>query len=224
MNTHNLDRVARYITVILVLMLAAGLLHASPGTDAFDAGDYVRAEQLLTAENAAAPEPGKSLLLGRIAFDANRFDVAFEHFERAVEGLPNDAEAQYWFGSAAGTLAGNVSMFRAAGYARRSRRALERALELDPKHVGAHEALAQYYLQAPGFMGGDKAEAERLAVRLGQFAPVEGQMLLAQVYRQTGREDAAREALTDESIEPFFSHIGMGKYWPPGRPRGDPGK
>ena len=197
MNTHDMDRFTRYITVFLVLMLAAGLLHASPGTDAFEAGDFERAEQLLTAELDERADPRKSLLLGRIAFEAGEHDEAFEHLGRAVKGLPDDAEAQYWYGSAAGTLAGNVSFFRAAGYAKKSRRALERALELDPKHVGAHEAMAQYYLQAPGFMGGDKGEAERLATKLSEFAPVEGHLLLAQIYRQTGRESQGRDALAE---------------------------
>lgn len=197
MKTEHMDRIARHITVFLVLLLAAGLLHASPGTEAFEAGDYERAQALLEAETAATPEPRKSLLLGRIAFEAGRYDAAFAHLDRAVEGLPDDADAQYWYGSAAGTLAGNVSLFRAARYARTSRKALERALELDSKHVGAHEALARYYLQAPGFLGGDKDEAEALARRLASFAPVEGQALLATVYRETGRAAAAREALAE---------------------------
>lgn len=197
MKTEPLDRIARHITVFLILLLVAGLLHASPGVEAFEAGDYERAQALLEAETATAPDPRKSLLLGRIAFEASRYEAAFEHLGRAVEGLPEDADAQYWYGSAAGTLAGNVSVFRAAGYARKSRKALERALALDARHVGAHEALAQYYLQAPGFMGGDKDEAEALARRLASFAPVEGQALLATVFRATGREAAAREALAE---------------------------
>lgn len=195
MNTDNMDRIVRHVTVFLVLLLAAGLLHASPGTAAFEAGDYERAEPLLTAELEQGADARKSLMLGRIAFEGSRYDEAFALLETAVDGLPDDADAHYWYGSAAGTLAGNVSFFRAAGYAKKSRRALDRALELDPKHVGAHEALAQYYLQAPGFMGGDKKGAEKLAQRLATFAPVEGQMLLAQVYRQTGRETEALEAL-----------------------------
>lgn len=195
MKTDTMDRIARHVTLFLVLMLAAGLLHASPGTEAFEAGDYERAEALLATEVDERADPGKSLMLGRIAFAANRYDEAYERLETAVEGLPDDADAHYWYGSAAGTLAGNVSFLRAAGFAKKSRRALGRALELDPKHVGAHEALAQYYLQAPGFMGGDKKEAEKLARRLATFAPVEGQMLLANVYRETGREAQAIEAL-----------------------------
>lgn len=197
MNTEPLDRMMRNITVGFVLLLSVGLLHASPGTDAFEAGDYERAESLLTAELKRQPDPRKTLLLGRVAFETGRFHDALDHFEAAVKALPEDAEAQYWYGSAAGTLAGNVSMFRAAGYAKKSRKALERALELDPKHVPAHQAMAQYYLQAPGFMGGSKSKAEKLAKSLSTFAPVEGHLLLAQVYRQTDRADAARATLAE---------------------------
>ncbi|MEO0616715.1 MAG: tetratricopeptide repeat protein [Pseudomonadota bacterium] len=195
MNTEPLDRIMRNVTVGFVLLLAAGLLHASPGTDAFEAGNYEQAEALLAAELERAEDPQKTLLLGRVAFETGRFDEAYDRLKVAAKALPDDAEAQYWFGSAAGTLAGNVSMFRAAGYARKSRRALQRALELDPKHVGAHEAMVQYLLQAPGFMGGDKDKAEDLAKNLSGFAPVEGHLLLAAIYRQTNRGDDARATL-----------------------------
>ncbi|MEM1439217.1 MAG: tetratricopeptide repeat protein [Pseudomonadota bacterium] len=197
MNTEPLDRIMRNVTVGFVLLLSAGLLHASPGTDAFEAGNYEQAETLLTAELERADDPQKTLLLGRVAFETGRFDTAFDHFKVAVKALPDDAEAQYWYGSAAGTLAGNVSMFRAAGYAKKSRRALQRALELDPRHVGAHEAMAQYLLQAPGFMGGDKDEALALAEKLSGFAPVEGHLLLAAIYRQTNRGDQAQATLAE---------------------------
>ena len=61
----------------------------------------------------------------------------------------------------------------------------------------AYEGLIGFHLQAPGIVGGSKKRAEELARSFAQFAPLEGQLALANVYRQTNRDDDALQALRD---------------------------
>ncbi len=195
-NTYSL-RVVRAIPLALLLLMVAGMLHASPGTDAYAAGDLERAGLLLADEVAQDNDPQKRKLLGIIAMSENDFKKAYGAFEALADDQPDDADTQYWLGASAGSLAANVSLFRAAGYARKARGAFERAIELDDQHVAAHQGLISYYLQAPGFLGGDKDAALALAQDMVAFAPVDGRLLLASIYSETNQPERARTMLTE---------------------------
>ncbi|PCI62868.1 MAG: hypothetical protein COB37_05995 [Kordiimonadales bacterium] len=84
---------------------------------------------------------------------------ALNYLETAIEENADHAEAQYWWGAANGQTAQSASIFSALGYAKKSKKAFERAIELDPDHLEARGALVQYLLQAPGIAGGDKDAA-----------------------------------------------------------------
>ncbi|MBL4789384.1 MAG: tetratricopeptide repeat protein [Kordiimonadaceae bacterium] len=84
---------------------------------------------------------------------------ALEYLEKAIEENAAHAEAQYWWGAANGQTAQNASIFSALGYAKKSKKAFEKAVELNPDYLEARGALMQYLLQAPGIAGGDKDEA-----------------------------------------------------------------
>ncbi|MBK8285300.1 MAG: tetratricopeptide repeat protein [Ahniella sp.] len=101
-------------------------------------------------------------------------DRAIELGEAEVERTPDSAEAHYWLGAAYGRRAQIANMFSAAGYARKVKAEFLRAVELDPRHVEAQLGLVQFYLQAPGFMGGDVEEAKRVVEELGKIDPVAG--------------------------------------------------
>lgn len=101
-------------------------------------------------------------------------DAAMEQAEAQVEAQPKLAEAYYWLGAAYGRKAQSVNMFSAASYARKVKAAFEQTIALDPQHIDAHFGLIQFYLQVPGFMGGDEEEAKRLAAVVGKIDPVAG--------------------------------------------------
>lgn len=86
-------------------------------------------------------------------------DDAVDHMERAVEINPTSAIYYYGLGAAYGTKAQNASIFKQPFLAPKVKNAFEKAVELDPKLIEAHEGLAQYYWKAPGIMGGDMEKA-----------------------------------------------------------------
>jgi len=55
------------------------------------------------------------------------------------------------------------SFFSAAGLAKKVRASFERAVELDGSNVQARSDLAEFYMEAPGVMGGGRI---RLALKL----------------------------------------------------------
>jgi Flp pilus assembly protein TadD len=83
-------------------------------------------------------------------------------------------------------------------YASRTRQAFEKAVELDGKNKEALNDLFEYYLEAPGFLGGGFDKASNLTARIAQLDPVEGhyaQFRLAEKRKDfAGAEQQLRRA------------------------------
>ncbi|HEY5573594.1 MAG TPA: hypothetical protein VIK64_11315, partial [Anaerolineales bacterium] len=65
-----------------------------------------------------------------------------------------------------GRLAEQSNFLAAYSLAKKTRKALERAVELDGNNVNALQDLMEYYRQAPGFLGGSKEKAAKIQERL----------------------------------------------------------
>lgn len=109
-------------------------------------------------------------------YDAGRYKAAVTAFEKALAQSPASDEFALWLGKACGRVAERAGPLSAMKWAGRTRDALERAVALNPDNREAVSSLADYYEQAPGFLGGDSAKARELRARLagaaGDAAPV----------------------------------------------------
>jgi len=130
---------------------------------------------LLAALGAAALAGGAAIALaaaleqGERLYRAGEYRRTVEVLEPAVQGSPaSPGSAQGWLllGKAYGRLAEREPWYRAVVLARRTGRALERAVELDPRHREALAALARFYEQAPAVVGGGAHKARPLRERL----------------------------------------------------------
>lgn len=100
------------------------------------------------------------------AFDAGDFARSAELLEQLSPLQPSCGECAHLLGKAYGRMAEQASWGRAIELAKKTRVALESAVDLDPSNAPALEDLIRYYRQAPGFLGGDDAKAARLEQRL----------------------------------------------------------
>jgi len=80
---------------------------------------------------------------------------------------------QCWLGRAYGRRAETSNPLTAPGYAGKSRQALEKSVRLDPSNKEATGDLLDFYLEAPGFLGGGFDKAHALAKIIGQSDPAE---------------------------------------------------
>src|SRR5579864_8292956 len=110
--------------------------------------------------------PDEFQLVGQCYFMQGDYKKASEAFEQALALAPRNSELHRWLGNAYGRRAETGSVFTAPAYARRSRQYFEQAVELDPNNREAVANLFEYYLEAPGFMGGGLDKAENLAKRI----------------------------------------------------------
>jgi tetratricopeptide (TPR) repeat protein len=139
-----------------------------------------------------------------------RFERVGDLAEAAMAALPDESNSYYRFAFGMGRYSQGISVTKALkmGLATRVRKALDRALELAPKHAEAHAALGLYHAEiidkigalVGGMTYGAKAsEAEKhlaAALKLTPASPIahleHGNMLL--LLHGGKREDDAAEA------------------------------
>jgi Flp pilus assembly protein TadD len=180
----------RGVTKAGILFLVAGVVQALAEPRAgvelakehYNRTDYEAALKVL----AQIPEKTDSIysLIGRSHYMLADYKRASEAFEKAVGSDPQKADYWHWLGRAYGRRAETSSPFTAPRLAGKARQAFEKAVELDPKDVEAMNDLLEYYLQAPGFLGGGLDKASNLAGRIAQLDPVEGHYAMARLAEQ----------------------------------------
>ena len=141
--------------------------------------------------------------LGRIAFQQEAYDDAWDYFKEATKA--NDQEAKYftWMGNAIGTIAQSAGKFKQASLAPKIKNAYKKAAELNPKDMDAQWGLVQFYTQAPGFMGGSFEKAEIAARAILDIDKAEGHDALAEVYMSKDEPELAeKEYLAACEVEP----------------------
>jgi tetratricopeptide (TPR) repeat protein len=99
--------------------------------------------------------------MGRDYYMLAEYKKATDVLEKAAAADPSNAEVELWLGRAYGRRAETSSPFTAPGNASKARQCFERSVQLNPRNTEALSDLFEYYLEAPGFLGGglDKAEA-----------------------------------------------------------------
>ena len=141
------------------------------------------------------PDAAALQLIGQNYFLLAEFRKATEFLEKAAARNPSSAECALWLGRAFGRRAETSSPFTAPGYATKARQMFEKAVALDPSNRDAISDLFDYYLGAPGFLGGGHDKAEALAARVAEKDPAEGHYYQAQLAGHRRQYDSAEQHL-----------------------------
>jgi tetratricopeptide (TPR) repeat protein len=134
-------------------------------------------------------------LIGQDYFMMAEYKKASEFLEKAAALTPGSADCSLWLGRAYGRRAETSNPFSAPGYASKARQMFERAVELDPANREAVGDLFDYYLDAPGFLGGGQNKAAVLAAKVAQKDPAEGHYFQAQLDERRKEYDSAEQHL-----------------------------
>ncbi|MDP8989383.1 MAG: hypothetical protein M3N41_04795 [Acidobacteriota bacterium] len=135
------------------------------------------------------------LLMGQDYFMLAQYKKASEILERAAALAPQNAGCFLWLGRAYGRRAEMANPFTAAGYAAKARQMFERSVALDPDNREAVGDLFDYYLGAPGFLGGGANKAAGLAQQVALRDPAEGQYYQARLDEHRKEYDSAEQHL-----------------------------
>jgi tetratricopeptide (TPR) repeat protein len=134
-------------------------------------------------------------LIGRNYYHMGEYKKASEALEKAAAGDPGDSNVALWLGRAFGRRAETSSPFTAPGHASKARQWFEKAVELNPKNQEALSDLFEYYLEAPGFLGGGFDKAQAIAAKMSQLDSSEGYWAKAKLAEKRKEFRSAEEQL-----------------------------
>ena len=187
------------VFVALWLVLAGALAlfaaaDASPET-LLAAGRVDDAIVLLQGKIDRSPSDGGSYnLLCRAYLALSSWDAGIGACEKAVALQPDDSFYHLWLGRAYGGKADHTGFLSAAGLAKKVRTEFETAVRLNPRNQEARADLADFYIQAPGIVGGGRDKAEAQAQELGALDPAQGSLVRARLAEKSdGWELAEKE-------------------------------
>ena len=123
---------------------------------------------------ASAIEASKDqalFLQGRLLYEEDQYAEAQVLFEQAVAINPIDSEYHRWLGKSYGRKAEGSGWLTALKYATKARKSFETAVALDDHNAMAMRDLLEFYVAAPGIIGGGMDKARPLAERLLALDP-----------------------------------------------------
>jgi len=154
--------------IIAGLMFTATAAAVAPPPDALLAAG--RADDAISSlQSWVSGSPNDALaynLLCRAQYMLGDWDAAIKACEKAAALEPGNSRYHLWLGRAYGEKAERVVFWSAIRLAGKVRSEFEIAVRLDPDNAEARTDLAEYYLEAPSFLGGSRDKAEAQAQQL----------------------------------------------------------
>lgn len=163
-------------------------------------GEYRAAVNLLSpAGRKPDASPEIKYWLGKTYLKIHEWDKAVKEMENAVRMKPADAEYHLWLGRAYGARAEN--RFFGFNDARRLLKEFKKAKDLAPENIDIRFDLLEFYIQAPGIVGGSSNKAWAEAETIAELNPRAGYTARATIYERKEKWDLALKEYTQATLE-----------------------
>jgi tetratricopeptide (TPR) repeat protein len=208
--------VHRFAILVVAFTLPVAVSFAEP--------DLGKAEQLfrqteyrqsLGLLNLNSTDSATQFLAGRDLFMLAELRQATECFIKATVAAPDHSSYMDWLGRAYGRRAETSNPLSAPVWASKARQAFERAVQLDPRNSEALSDLFEFYLDAPGFLGGGYEKALTVAQKMAALDVPESLSEKARLEQKrndfAAAEQHLRAAVTAAPDEPG-PYIALSKF------------
>jgi tetratricopeptide (TPR) repeat protein len=200
-----MTRTSRVFVVLLMLLGSLAISVADSAKDMLAAG---RIDEAITELNgrlsSAAADAESSNLLCRAYFALEDWNRAESSCRKAVALDPGNSRFHLWLGRVYGEKADRTNFLAAAGLAGKVRGEFERAVQLNPNDVDARLALAEFYLEAPGIVGGGEDKAREQAQFIATLNPAREHWIYARIAEKN------RDSLTAEREYHLYIDLSKG--------------
>src|SRR5436853_424600 len=164
---------SRAYAVIVILVGFVTAMEAMPPNDLLATGRIDDAIASYQAQLKSSPRDASLYhSLTRAYFALQDWDHAISNGEKSVALASDNSDYHLWLGRAYGEKADRANPFSAASLAGKLRKEFERAVQLNPRSVDARADLAEFYLDAPGMVGGGQDKARSQAAALSSVSQV----------------------------------------------------
>ncbi len=203
--------------LILFLICVSHFVFAQPVEKAIklvEAKNISEAKKLLGSVKESDKDfAAAQFWLGRIAYDEKKYEDAESFFEEAIEANGEEAQYHNWYGNTLGAIASDANMFKQGMLAPKMKSAWEKSVELESDYIEPRQSLIQYYLNAPGMMGGSVDKAIEMANEIMKLKPAEGHRQLGNIYfKEKNYPAAEKEFITMAKLDPAYQS-GLANYY-----------
>jgi len=210
-----------HVVILSLLLAASATLAGTPDdlarADALYEDDQIEAARTLV-QQVLDREPDDAVALfqmGRIAMAEKDHDEAIEVLKRSTE-LEPDSESFRWLGHAYVEKLQNSNIFKKKGLAGKVKKAFLKAVEIDPSNIEAREAMAGFYMEAPGIVGGSREKAwEQIEaiMALDETAGRSSRVDYYMKYEEWGNAEMELDALIAASPEDATLWFRLGRLY-----------
>ncbi len=183
----------------------------------YNAGHYHRAVDALTGLIAKSPNDAQlHFLLGQCYYQLREYSSALASFERSVQLAPGQSEYHNWLGKAYGRKAEQSIFLSAMGWAKKTHKEFEIAVQLRPSNFEAQRDLIRFEMNAPGIVGGGDDRALKHIEDLGKIDSMQGQLARGEFFatkRRTGEADAVFEKILQSNTDRAGVYIEVADYY-----------
>jgi tetratricopeptide (TPR) repeat protein len=189
------DRVWRLAFLLVCVALAAGAAETQLATASklYQLTEFEQSLKVL--HEIAVKDAAVYELIGQNYYGKAEYKKATEALEKALALDPGSSDINLWLGRAFGRRAETSNPLSAPGHAGRARQYFEKAAQLNPNNLDAQSDLFEYYLEAPGFLGGGLDKAAATAAQLARINPAEGYSAQAKLDEKRKQYGSAEEHL-----------------------------
>jgi predicted Zn-dependent protease len=152
-------------------------------------------EASLARLDKGTSDPAINFLIARNYFMLGGFKKSVEFLQKATDAQPGNSEYWDWLGRAYGKRAETSNPLAAPAYANKARLAFEKAVELDSSNRDALSDLFDYYLEAPGFLGGGYDKAVGIAEKTTKVDPAQAYFERAKLAQKRKEYESAEMQL-----------------------------
>jgi tetratricopeptide (TPR) repeat protein len=173
---------------------------------ALNAGEADRAEELFDQVlSVSKDEPRAEHGLAVVGLMRGDSEAAIEHARRAIKKDKKNSGYHLTLAYGYGIKAMEGGL-KALFYAGKYKEECELAIKYDPENVDAHMGVLQYYVMAPGLMGGGADKAEETVATIASIDPMKGYLARGFVAECAndleGAEKAYLSAAAVDTLDP----------------------
>lgn len=168
----------------------------------YQKGEFKQAVNLLQQLRSKSPDDASvRLWLGKSYLKTRDWDNAVQEIEKTTKLQPNSAKNHLWLGRAFGARAAHSFFIKAYGLAKRVLKEFETAKDLSPDNLEVRFDLLDYYLSAPGVVGGGRDKANSEVQAIAKLNPRKGYTARAQIFMKDKKWDLAKKELVQATID-----------------------
>jgi tetratricopeptide (TPR) repeat protein len=180
----------RRLLVTALAILSFFLISASASTSPRDLLSSGRVDDAIRVLQTQIDHTGANAesynLLCRAYFMLEEWDRGIAACEKARDLDPQNSLYFLWLGRIYGEKADHVGFLSAAGLVKKVRSSFEQAVELDPNSWEARTDLAEFYVDAPGIVGGGRDKARAQADAIAALNPSMSHWIGARIAEKNG--------------------------------------